>query len=132
MSTSTSSSSTILKPEECLPDFFPRTVKPCIKASEAFFTCFFEKSKKRTDNDVESGILGIKECLSQKKAYEQCMQRYDTRIKDPKRHRVCYIENIHLYCIRFICHSFSDFLYGWCTFPYQGSRRISWQRSGMN
>ena len=81
-----------LKPEESLPDFFPRTVKQCLKPSEAFFTCFFEKSKKRTDNDVESGFLGIKECLSQKKAYEQCMQRYDTRIKDPKRHRVCLIK----------------------------------------
>ena len=74
--------------DDRMPDHFPRTVKPCAKVSETFFTCFFEKSAKRSDDDTECGALGLKACLQQKKAYEQCMARYDTRIKDPKRHRV--------------------------------------------
>ena len=76
--------------DERMADHFPRTVKPCAKVSETFFTCFFEKSAKRSDDDTDSGVLGLKACLQQKKAYEQCMARYDTRIKDPKRHRVTF------------------------------------------
>lgn len=83
-----SSSSAVVATEERMPDFFPRSVKQCTKVSDAFFTCFTEKSAKKSDDDTECGQIGLKGCLSQKKTYEQCMQRYDTRAKDPKRHRV--------------------------------------------
>jgi hypothetical protein len=98
-----------LKVEERLPDYFPRTVKSCVKLSDTFFGCLFEKSNKASPEDIEAGVRGIRECLNQKKAYESCMLRYDPKCKDPKRHRVSYIViQFNFVRLRFICHTCYD------------------------
>ena len=79
---------TALTPEETLPDFFPRQIKACSKQSETFFKCLSEKSVKENDADIEAGNRGIRACLKEKKDYETCIIKHDTKYKDPKRHRV--------------------------------------------
>jgi len=56
-------------------DSFPR-VGNCKPAADSFFSCLNENSKKLDPLDKDAGIRGLQACLSQKKAYDGCMDGY--------------------------------------------------------
>ena len=70
---------------DTLPDFFPATTKLCVKQSEAFFSCFSEKSVKSSDDDTDAGARGLKDCTKLKNDYVTCMTKNGPK---DRRHRV--------------------------------------------
>ena len=83
----------VLDNENVLPYYFPRAPKECGAAANTFFACFSDKSQKRSSEDSESGITGLKACLTEKLIYERCMTEIEKR-KPQKRYRVFVYFNL--------------------------------------
>ena len=70
-----------------LPSYFPRAPSVCKTPSETFFTCINENSVKTSADDKEASLRGLRACVKQLRAYEECMDKYEGK-KEPKRFRV--------------------------------------------
>ena len=75
------------------PACYPRAPKPCKSVAVQFFTCLNENSAKQSPSDTEAANRGLKACMEQMKAYEQCMDTLEKknppkrfRVRDTKRH----------------------------------------------
>ena len=58
-----------------VPPIFPRKIDQCARATDAFFTCFSEKSKPAVRSPDDAGAA-LRDCAKELAAYETCMQRH--------------------------------------------------------
>ena len=66
-------------PADRLPDFFPKSVSNCQQPAQVFFTCFFTGSQKNGPDDTQAGSRGLKSCLAEKNAYQDCMFNHEAK-----------------------------------------------------
>ena len=68
--------------EYSFPDCFPASPKPCAEITSAFFNCITLHSKKLDKDDKDAGIRGMKQCIKEKIAYEECVENFNINNKN--------------------------------------------------
>ena len=58
-----------------MPSFFPRAPEECKGPAQKFFDCFTAAAVKKSPEDTEAGVVGLKACQSELSYYENCMTK---------------------------------------------------------